>query len=173
MGFLAGLLDFIFPPKCVFCGKFLDSSRQKICEKCQGDLPFTEGAGVSQKGEFFETAFPPFTIKTMFESRSYDLNLRVQLQMQNATEAFLPTVFGRNCPADTISSLGFRLVQNVRKSGDMIRPCFLLMPSHWNLTMWRLKPFENIRMYKPNHLWRERKNAGRMSAAYMRSWKKS
>lgn len=59
MGFLSGLLDLIFPPKCVFCGKFLANGDQKICKKCENNLPFTEGSGVSQKGEFFEICVSP------------------------------------------------------------------------------------------------------------------
>lgn len=33
------LLDLLFPPKCVFCGKILDTSAEKICPECAGKLP--------------------------------------------------------------------------------------------------------------------------------------
>ena len=33
------LLDLLFPPKCVFCGKILDTSAEKLCSACAGKLP--------------------------------------------------------------------------------------------------------------------------------------
>ena len=59
MGFLSGLLDLVFPPKCVFCGKFLKKEEKNLCGSCMKELPFTEGAGVSQKGAFFDVCVSP------------------------------------------------------------------------------------------------------------------
>ena len=36
------LLDLLFPPKCVFCGKLLAEEEKKICRNCRNDLPETE-----------------------------------------------------------------------------------------------------------------------------------
>ena len=43
-GPLGVLLDLLFPPKCVFCGKVLDSGEDGLCARCQRDLPWlTDG----------------------------------------------------------------------------------------------------------------------------------
>jgi hypothetical protein len=54
MGALSNLLDLFFPPKCVFCGKVLKSGVSCVCGKCAAALPYTKGADVSQKGNFFD-----------------------------------------------------------------------------------------------------------------------
>ena len=52
-GAAAKLLDLLFPPKCVFCGKLLPTGARHLCPRCQKELPWlTEGAA-EQKGEFF------------------------------------------------------------------------------------------------------------------------
>ena len=38
---LSWFLDLLFPPKCPFCGKVLDTAG--VCPGCQGSLPWTEG----------------------------------------------------------------------------------------------------------------------------------
>ena len=35
------LLDLLYPPKCPFCGKVLDSGKPGRCASCQKDLPWT------------------------------------------------------------------------------------------------------------------------------------
>lgn len=37
------LLDLLFPPKCVFCRKLLDSRETDLCARCRQSLPKTEG----------------------------------------------------------------------------------------------------------------------------------
>lgn len=41
MTLLSSLLDLLFPPKCPFCGRVLDTSG--ICDACRRELPWTEG----------------------------------------------------------------------------------------------------------------------------------
>lgn len=49
------LLDLLFPPKCAFCGRLLDTPGD-VCEDCEKSLPFREeGKIVSAIGE---TGFP-------------------------------------------------------------------------------------------------------------------
>ena len=38
-GPLGFVLDLLFPPKCVFCGKVLDSGESGFCRRCQRELP--------------------------------------------------------------------------------------------------------------------------------------
>ena len=39
------LLDLLFPPKCVFCGRLLASGERDFCARCQRELPWLEGPG--------------------------------------------------------------------------------------------------------------------------------
>ncbi len=58
-GAAAKLLDLLFPPKCVFCGKLLPTGARHLCPRCQKELPWlTEGAA-EQKGEFFSLCVSP------------------------------------------------------------------------------------------------------------------
>ncbi|MDR0491672.1 MAG: double zinc ribbon domain-containing protein [Oscillospiraceae bacterium] len=57
MGFVSSLLDLLFPPKCVFCGKVLGGGRS-WCESCGEGLPFTKNGGKSS-GEFFDFCISP------------------------------------------------------------------------------------------------------------------
>ena len=59
MSILTDLLDLLFPPKCIFCGKFLQKSADCMCPACAGSLPFTKGAEVSRKGDFFDVCVSP------------------------------------------------------------------------------------------------------------------
>ena len=47
------LLDLLFPPKCVFCGRLLTSGERDFCARCQRELPWLEGPEAEQTGEFF------------------------------------------------------------------------------------------------------------------------
>ena len=53
MGFFSVLMDLLFPPKCVFCGRVLDSSHDGWCSKCTESLPFADNGG-RQNGDFFD-----------------------------------------------------------------------------------------------------------------------
>ncbi|MCL1834699.1 MAG: double zinc ribbon domain-containing protein [Oscillospiraceae bacterium] len=58
MSFLSSLLDLLFPPKCVFCGKITDDSADSHCVKCAGKLPMTNNGGRSA-GDFFNYCVSP------------------------------------------------------------------------------------------------------------------
>lgn len=58
MSFLSAFFDLLFPPKCVFCHKILESSDEKICQECRVSLPVTEKGG-RQKGDFFDYCISP------------------------------------------------------------------------------------------------------------------
>ncbi len=58
MGAFSALLDILFPPRCVFCRKFLRSSSVLICEDCRKNLPYTKDGGEKQ-GEFFSRCVAP------------------------------------------------------------------------------------------------------------------
>ena len=58
-GPLGVLLDLLFPPKCVFCGKVLDSGEDGLCAHCQRDLPWLTDGEAEQTGEFFSLCAAP------------------------------------------------------------------------------------------------------------------
>lgn len=56
-GFFTRLLDFLFPPKCTFCRRFLKKDEKYICEHCLKNLPFS---GCRKKtGDFFSLCVSP------------------------------------------------------------------------------------------------------------------
>ena len=58
-GPLGVVLDLLFPPKCVFCGKVLDSGEDGLCRRCQKELPWLTGGEAELKGEFFSLCAAP------------------------------------------------------------------------------------------------------------------
>ena len=53
------VLDLLFPPKCVFCGKVLDTGETGICRRCQKELPWLTGSEAELTGEFFSLCAAP------------------------------------------------------------------------------------------------------------------
>ena len=57
-GILSGVLDLIFPPRCVFCRRFLEKGEDRICARCETELPYTSDGG-EQVGEYFSLCVAP------------------------------------------------------------------------------------------------------------------
>ena len=57
-GFLSGVLDLIFPRRCVFCRRFLEKGEDGICARCETGLPFTTNGG-ELVGEYFSLCAAP------------------------------------------------------------------------------------------------------------------
>jgi len=53
MGFIGTILDLLFPPKCVFCGRVLSKADDGICDKCIESLPYADNHG-KQNGDVFD-----------------------------------------------------------------------------------------------------------------------
>ena len=51
IGLMQRLLDLIYPPKCVFCGRLLQKNETDLCKKCRFSLP--EAPVKLQNAEFF------------------------------------------------------------------------------------------------------------------------
>jgi len=58
MGFISSLLDLLFPPKCVFCGKVLIDRDDSWCSKCVESLPYALNSG-RQEGLFYDFCISP------------------------------------------------------------------------------------------------------------------
>lgn len=56
-GWLMWLLDLLFPPKCMICLRLLESSEQRVCERCLQELP--EFDGPLRKVDYFEKTVAP------------------------------------------------------------------------------------------------------------------
>ena len=78
------LLDLLFPPKCMLCGRLLQKEERVMCRDCAwGDLPELEG----RPGEvpFFEECVAPF----YYETPIRDAVLRLKFHgMQSYVEQF-------------------------------------------------------------------------------------
>jgi len=62
MGFITSLLDLLFPPKCVFCGRVLHEHDDQWCDKCVESLPFTLDSG-RQEGAYYDFCVSPLYYK--------------------------------------------------------------------------------------------------------------
>lgn len=58
-GPLSGLLDLLFPPKCVFCRRLLGKGERELCARCLRELPWTRGEEAVRTGEFFALCAAP------------------------------------------------------------------------------------------------------------------
>lgn len=58
MGVFSGLLDLLFPPRCVFCRKILKADESGMCRKCSVSISRTQNGG-AQSGEFFSVCVSP------------------------------------------------------------------------------------------------------------------
>lgn len=58
-GLISGLLDLLFPPRCIFCGKFLKTGERELCAACGRELPWTGGREAEQTGEFYSLCVSP------------------------------------------------------------------------------------------------------------------
>ena len=57
------ILDLLFPPKCMLCGKLLKKEEQTLCRECaNSDLP--EFSGKTREVPFFEECVAPFFYET-------------------------------------------------------------------------------------------------------------
>ena len=57
MSFLSSLLDLLFPPKCVFCGRVLGAGHT-WCARCGAELPFTSDGG-KRDGDVYAFCIAP------------------------------------------------------------------------------------------------------------------
>lgn len=57
MSFLSSVLNLLFPPKCVFCGRVIGVGNE-WCERCDVSLPYTSDGGRSE-GELYDFCISP------------------------------------------------------------------------------------------------------------------
>lgn len=50
---LSALLDLLYPPRCIFCGKLLEPSGERVCPVCRESLPYRrDGSAAIDAGGF-------------------------------------------------------------------------------------------------------------------------
>lgn len=59
MSILSGILDLLFPPRCVFCRNILKRGESDFCSRCGENLPTCEGRDAVLDGEFFSKCVSP------------------------------------------------------------------------------------------------------------------
>jgi competence protein ComFC len=59
MGIFSDFLNVFFPPRCVFCRKFLKSNESSICSSCTDSVPFTSGGETVRRGQYFDVCVSP------------------------------------------------------------------------------------------------------------------
>lgn len=59
MSVFSGILDLLFPPRCVFCRKILKKGESDFCKNCGENLPTCEGKDTLQDGEYFSKCIAP------------------------------------------------------------------------------------------------------------------
>ena len=60
MEILKGILDLLYPPKCVFCGKILDDKENGVCHSCRDGISLAEGKEARSEGNYFQLCVSPF-----------------------------------------------------------------------------------------------------------------
>lgn len=58
MKILDWLMDLLYPPKCIFCGKLLKKAESELCRDCRYSIP--EAHNPIKRGEFFESCYSPY-----------------------------------------------------------------------------------------------------------------
>ena len=59
MNLWTGVLDLLFPPKCVFCGQLLPDGEREVCSACRRELPWLSGPAAEQTPEWVDLAVSP------------------------------------------------------------------------------------------------------------------
>lgn len=52
-------LDLLYPPRCIFCHRLVESSAQTVCKACAESLPYAIGAGQRRKVTFVSQCVSP------------------------------------------------------------------------------------------------------------------
>lgn len=75
MSFFSALLDLIFPPRCIFCRKILNTEEKSICAGCERTISRTKNGGL-KTGEFFSACASPL----FYEGKVRDSILRYKFK---------------------------------------------------------------------------------------------
>lgn len=89
MGLFTGILDLFFPPRCVFCRKFLAKGEKDVCSACLKELPYCKGAAKRTTGDFFSVCVSPFYYKDEVRDSILRFKFRGASQYASAYGRFL------------------------------------------------------------------------------------
>lgn len=130
-------MDLLFPPKCVFCGRVLNSGESGICPECQGALPCWTETEAEQRGEFFSLCVSPLR----YQDRVRDSIHRYKFSGRQG----YARIYGRlmaQCISDRLAGrydliTWVPLSRRGNGNGAMIRRFFWRMQLPWRWAMWR------------------------------------
>jgi len=114
MSFMRGILNLLFPPRCVFCRKLLSGGSSGVCPKCLENLPKTTGGGI-QSGNYYTSCISPF----YYEDKVRDSILRFKFKECKGYSK----VYGRyiaDCIAENFSGK-YDLISWVPLSGERLK----------------------------------------------------
>lgn len=92
-------MDLVFPPKCVFCGRITEKADEKVCPRCEKELPYTVGGQQLTPVERVEKCVSPLYYRDMvrdsllrykFEGRSMYAPAYAQLMASCIEEQEIP-----------------------------------------------------------------------------------
>ena len=89
MSFGKRLLDLLFPPKCVFCGRVLDDAEEGVCPRCMKELPWSDKR--PRKADFVSRITAPL----YYEGTVRDSMLRYKFHAASARGAVYGRLVGR------------------------------------------------------------------------------
>ena len=92
MGLFGRILDLLFPPKCVFCGKVMNDPGEGVCPVCMKELPWSDGR--PRKADFVSRITAPL----YYEGTVRDSFLRYKFHAASARGA----VYGRLVGAELL-----------------------------------------------------------------------
>lgn len=96
MNIIGWLLDWIFPPKCIFCGALLDDGVVDVCPSCQKEMPWIDSATMPKEVNGFQLSAPlryedkvrSCVHHLKFQGGSYLAPAMGRIMAQSASEAF-------------------------------------------------------------------------------------
>ena len=58
MGIFSSIVDLFFPPRCIFCGRFLGRGNRYVCKTCRVSLPYEDDTAKLNGADISEVAVP-------------------------------------------------------------------------------------------------------------------
>ena len=95
MKILSALLDLLYPPKCVFCRKLLQTQNVDMCADCRGNLPVVIGS--LKRGECYRTCYAAYYYEDDVAESIKRFKFRGQRQYADAYGRILAMLILRNC----------------------------------------------------------------------------
>lgn len=103
--FVERLLGLIYPEKCIFCGKTLDSGRKYCCAECQDRTNADQTVKYAAENQFFRMAVAPFCYEGAVKAALHRYKFGSEPHYAEAFAHFMLPVIIKNgfCTADHVT----------------------------------------------------------------------